>query len=137
MYKLIEHQSTMQKSDAEVTSGRDAAISASAEAIAAEKLEQERAAAMTMLFEAKKENVALQLEAAYREQLLTVYNETKRRLDYQVECQNVARNMEQRNVVDYVIRSVKAAVTPELEKASLAQCVANIKALAKDNTARI
>ena len=112
-----------QKSDAEVTAGRDSAI-------AAEKLEQERAAAMTMLFEAKKENVALQLEAAYREQLLTVYNETKRRLDYQVECQNVARNMEQRNGVDYVIHSVKAAVTPELEKASLAQCVANIKALA-------
>ena len=110
-----------QKSDAEVTAGRDSAI-------AAEKLEQERAAAMTMLFEAKKGNV--ELEAAYREKLLTVYNETKRRLDYQVECQNVARNMEQRNVVDYVIRSVKAAVTPELEKASLAQCVANIKALA-------
>ena len=117
-----------QKSDAKVTDGRDSAI-------AVEKLEQERAAAMTMLFEAKKGNV--ELEAAYREKLLTVYNETKRRLDYQVECQNVARNMEQRNGVDYVIRSVKAAVTPELEKASLAQCVANIKALAKDNTARI
>jgi len=127
----------VEKSDAEISAGRDEAMKASVDAIAAEKVEQERAAAQMMLFEAKKENVALQLEAAYREQLLTVYHETKRRLDYQVECQNVARNMEQRNVVDYVIRSVKAAVTPELEKASLAQCVANIKALAKENTARI
>lgn len=45
--------------------------------------------------------------------------------------------MEQRHVVDWVIRSVKQAVTPEQEKAALAQCIASIKGLAKANTARI
>lgn len=63
--------------------------------------------------------------------------QTKRRLDYQVECQNVQRNMEQRHVVDWVIRNVRQAVTAEQEKAALSQCVATIKNLAKSNTARI
>lgn len=43
--------------------------------IAAEKVEQGRAEAMKMLFDAKRENIKLQLEAAYREQLIKVYNE--------------------------------------------------------------
>ena len=58
-------------------------------------------------------------------------------MDYQVEVQNVQRNMEQRHIVDWVLRSVRAAVTPEQEKATLSQCILNIKSLAKSNTARI
>ena len=54
-----------------------------------------------------------------------------------MEVQNVQRNLEQRHVVDWVLRSVRAAVTPEQEKATLSQCIANIKSLAKLNTARI
>ena len=90
-----------------------------------------------MLFDAKKENIALQLEADYRAKLMTVYTETKRRLDYQVECQAVERRMEQRQTVDWVINSVKKAVTAEQEKAALSQCIASLKSLAKNNTARI
>jgi len=45
--------------------------------------------------------------------------------------------MEQRHVVDWVIRSVRSAVTPEQEKAALSQCVATLKNLAKSNTARL
>lgn len=54
-----------------------------------------------------------------------------------MEIQNVQRNMEQKQMVDWVIRSVEAAVTPAQEKAALTQCIASIKALAKENTARI
>jgi hypothetical protein len=44
--------------------------------IATGKIEQDRALAMKMLFDAvKRENVALQLEAAYREQLVRVFSE--------------------------------------------------------------
>ena len=35
------------------------------------------------------------LEANYRERLLTVYNEVKKRLDYQVALQNLKRQKEQ------------------------------------------
>lgn len=129
--------SEVEKSDAAMTAGRDLVIQQAKDSIVAEKAEQERALAQKMLFDAKRENVKLQLEAAYREQLLNVYNETKRRLDYQVEVQNVQRNLEQRHIVDWVLRSVRAAVTPEQEKATLNQCILNIKSLAKENTARI
>lgn len=58
-----------------MTAGRDAAIQAAKDSIAAEKVEQDRALAQKMLFDAKRENVKLQLESAYREQLVKVYNE--------------------------------------------------------------
>lgn len=125
------------KADADLSAGRDATIQSAKDSITAELTEQERATAQKILFEAKRENVALQLEAAYRDQLQQVYKETKRRLDYQVEVQNVQRSMEQRHVVDWVIRSVRSAITPEQEKAALSQCVTTLKNLAKSNTARL
>lgn len=64
-----------QQTDAELSAGRDASIQSAKSAIGAELVEQDRAKAQKMLFEAKRENVALQLEAAYREQLLQVYQE--------------------------------------------------------------
>ena len=64
-----------QKSDAELNSGRDMSIQIAKNKIEGEKVEQDRALSQKMLFDAKRENVALQLEAAYREQLVKVYTE--------------------------------------------------------------
>ena len=55
--------------------GRLDEIGTYTDTVAAEKKEQWRAEGQKDLFAAKRENVALQLEAAYRERLVTAYSE--------------------------------------------------------------
>lgn len=84
-----------------------------------------------ILVDAKRENVALQLEAAYRERLMRAYTAVKQRLDYQAEKQEVERRFVQRNLVDYVVRKVRSAITPEQEKQNIDKCIADLAGLAK------
>jgi len=101
-----------------------------------EQISDEQKAQLSMegqmlLVQAKRENVALQLEAAYRGRLLEAYSEVKKRLDYQVEKQNIERRIAQRNLVDWVVRKVKTSITPDQDKQNIDKCIADLAALAK------
>uniref|UniRef100_A0A4D5RAA1 ATP synthase subunit b n=1 Tax=Scolopendra viridis TaxID=118503 RepID=A0A4D5RAA1_SCOVI len=91
---------------------------------------QEQAKGMMVLFNAKRENVLLQLEAAFRERQMTVYEAVKRRLDYQIEKQNAQRRMEQNHMVNWIVNNVVKSITAQQEKEALQKCISDMKSLA-------
>ncbi|POI25178.1 hypothetical protein CIB84_011073, partial [Bambusicola thoracicus] len=92
---------------------KNEAIKALETAIEEEKKEQWRIEGRSYLFDAKRNNIAMLLEANYRERLLTVYNEVKKRLDYQVALQNLKRQKEQDHMVQWVEKNVIQSITPQ------------------------
>lgn len=118
------------KIESDWKAGREAELKTLCEAIENEKKEQWRADGSLMLMDAKKENVALQLEAAFRERAMNVYNEVKRRLDYQVECRHVERRLSQKHMVNWIVNNVLSSISPQSEKETLNRCIADLSALA-------
>merc|ERR1739846_175800 len=100
-------------------------------AIDAEGEAQFQASSYEELIEAKKDAVALQLEAEYRARLSAAYTQVKQRLDYQLELGNVMRRVEQKHMVDWIISNVRKSITAKQEDEALKTCVADLKALAK------
>lgn len=117
--------------EAEFEQGRADEIKGLEDAIEHEKKEQWRADGQLLLNDAQKENIALQLEAAYRERLAHVFSEVKRRLDYQVEIQLVERRVKQKHLVNWVSSKVLGSITPDQDKETLNKCIADLGALAK------
>jgi len=117
-----------------MNAGKIAEIKGLNDSISGEKRSQLEAEASKTLFDVKRENIALQLEAAYRERIATVFSEVKKRLDYQVEKQNVERSVQQRHMVNWIIDSVKKAVAQESEQENLKKCIADLKAIAGRQT---
>merc|ERR1739838_824783 len=110
---------------------KELAMTALAQAIEEEKKEQWRVEGRTLLFDAKRNNVAMLLETNRRERIHMVNNEVKKRLDYQIALQQLHRQMEQEHMVNWVEKNVVGSITPQQEKESIAKCITDLKALAK------
>jgi len=82
-----------------------------------------------ILIDAKRENVLMQLETEYRRRLMRVYEQTKRRLDYNLELYNTKRKLEQKHMVDWIVNSVVKSITPEQEKEALKKCIEDLNVL--------
>jgi len=120
----------MDKEDALLNEGKMVEINAAKDGIKDEEHAQWQAEGEKMLFDVKRENVGLQVEANYRERMMTVFSEVKKRLDYQVEVQQVERNVAQKHMVNWIISKVRGSITPQSEQENIKKCIADLKGLA-------
>jgi len=110
---------------------KTAATAALEKGVADEKQEQWRVEGRSMLFDAKRNNVAMLLETNKRERLHMVTSEVKKRMDYQIALQNLHRRLEQEHMVNWVEQNVIKSITGQQEKESIAKCISDLNALAK------
>jgi F-type H+-transporting ATPase subunit b len=109
---------------------KDKSVALLESAIKEEKHSQWQAQGQKLLFDAKRENIFVQLEAAFRERQMQVYKAVKSRLDYKMEMDNVTRRFQHQHMVDWIVGNVRKSITPDLEKKSLDQCIQDLKSLA-------
>ncbi|CAL1282878.1 unnamed protein product, partial [Larinioides sclopetarius] len=82
-----------------------------------------------ILMNAKRENVQMQLETEYRRRFMHVYEQVKKRLDYQLDLINTTRKLEQKHMVDWIVNNVVKSITPQQEKEALQKCIEDLKIL--------
>jgi len=97
--------------------------------IGKEKELQDLSKNMNILFDAKRENVKLQLEAEFRRRQIFAYNEVKKRLDYLVAKQLAEKQYQHQHMVNWIIDSVAKSITPQQEKEALQKCLQDLKQL--------
>jgi len=90
-----------------------------------------------LINEAKRENVHLQLESAYRARLAQVYQEVKKRLDYQVAVQGVYKRLEREQAINYIISEVHKSIGPNQQKEAFQSGLNILKGLSQKHAGTI
>lgn len=103
--------------------GRKDEIKFHEETIKSCQLAQWMAEGQTLLIEAKKENVIMQLEAAYRERCMMIYRTVKGRMDYHVKRYYAEARIHQKWMTDWILSNVMKSITPDFEKRALDQAI--------------
>ncbi|CAK9818739.1 ATP synthase subunit b, mitochondrial [Anthophora plagiata] len=115
--------------EADINDGKQQSITSYQNAINDLEKEKWRTDGQLMIYDIKKQNILMQLEANYRERLATVYSEVKKRLDYHAQLQNVEHRIAQKHMVQWITSNVLKAITPEQEKSNLLQCIKELETL--------
>ncbi|CAG9858650.1 unnamed protein product [Phyllotreta striolata] len=90
------------------------------------KLYQLQSQGNLMLVDAKRENVHLQLENEFRKRQMTVYKKVLHILNYHVEVANAHKRINQKNLVQYVMKNVLESITPEIQNQILYMSIENL-----------
>lgn len=93
--------------------------------------------ANALIHDAKRENIDLQLEGAYRARVAEVHAEVKKRLDYQVALSNVNRRVEREQAIGYIIDGAKSSIGAAQEKEAFQSGLATLKALSQKHAGTI
>ncbi|CAG9782119.1 unnamed protein product [Diatraea saccharalis] len=91
---------------------------------------QWRAEGQKLLMDAKKENIAMQLEAIYRERSMLVYKTVKGRMDYHVKRYRAEARIHQKWMIDWILGNVRKSITPEFEKQALNAAIQELATVA-------
>jgi len=94
------------------------------------EMAMEKAGAVDMISEARREILSIQLETSYRERLKQAYESVKRRLDYQMALQNARKDFERSNMINWITNEVKKAITQKQEQETMQQCLQQLKQIA-------
>nr|AFM86902.1 ATP synthase, H+ transporting, mitochondrial Fo complex, subunit B1 [Callorhinchus milii]AFM86903.1 ATP synthase, H+ transporting, mitochondrial Fo complex, subunit B1 [Callorhinchus milii] len=122
---------------AEIQEVKDATMNNLMQSIDNEKKEQWRVEGRNYLFDAKRNNVTMLLEANYRERIHQVHTGVKKRMDYQIGLQHLKQRLGQEYMVNWVEKSIIQSLTPQQDKESIAKCISDLKALSKTAQARV
>ncbi|CAH1647705.1 unnamed protein product [Spodoptera littoralis] len=90
-----------------------------------------RAMGLKDLMQAKKENIAVQLEAIYRERAMLVYQRVRGRLDYHVRKQRTVNRVKQKWMVQWILNNVEKSITADFKKQAMESALRQLTALAE------
>lgn len=85
------------------------------------------------LYQIREHDINLQVQNEYRNRVLMVHNDVKRRLNYLVSVAESKRQIAHQNMVNWVISNAVSSFGPKQESEVLDNCILNLKQLASKN----